>query len=242
MRRLLDSQYEAIVKYSCISLSRIAERFRNFIYAILDVRLNIIPRLIEILVASTSTSIVKEAIIVLGNIACGGDSHIQSVLVALPSLLWLLDHPDLEIRREACWTLSKITAGTTEQKQAVIDAAIFPKLFELLKSEDVELKKRAVRVVWYVTRGSPEQVWYLMNEGVIPLLCEQLLGQDADIVTTALNGLKNIIHVSKTTRKLLKMLNFLLECDGIESIDQLQNDKSWEISSLSKEIIQTLYP
>ncbi len=129
---------ERVVKYSCMSLRHITEGSTYSIDAILDDQLGILPKLIELLVGNTSTSILWEAIKILTSIVSSDDlNHTQFVLIALPSLLWLLDHPDYEIRREVCSTLYFITTGTKEQIQAVIDAAVFPKLIEILKSGDV---------------------------------------------------------------------------------------------------------
>ncbi len=36
------------------------------------------------------------------------------------------------IKKEACWTISNITAGTRDQIQAVIDAGLMPPLVHLL--------------------------------------------------------------------------------------------------------------
>ena len=48
-------------------------------------------------------------------------SHPQTQFVinlnALPALLWMLDNAKKNIRKEACWTISNITAGTSEQVQ-----------------------------------------------------------------------------------------------------------------------------
>ncbi len=53
---------------------------------------------------------------------------------ALPCLLQLLStNHKKSIKKEACWTISNITAGTKEQIQAVIDAGIIPPLVHLLQ-------------------------------------------------------------------------------------------------------------
>jgi importin subunit alpha-1 len=41
-------------------------------------------------------------------------------LNALPALLWMLDNAKKNIRKEACWTISNITAGTSEQVWCVV--------------------------------------------------------------------------------------------------------------------------
>ena len=51
------------------------------------------------------------------------------------------------IRKEACWTISNITAGTKEQIQTVVDSAIIPPLIDLLTNAEFDIKKEAA---WYI--------------------------------------------------------------------------------------------
>ena len=57
----------------------------------------------------------------LGNVVTGDDSQTQCALDCglLPRLLALLNSPKKGIRKEACWTISNITAGTREQIQVL---------------------------------------------------------------------------------------------------------------------------
>ena len=47
--------------------------------------------------------------------------------------------------------------------------------------------------------GKPEQIKYLVTEGCIPPLSDLLEVHDAKIITVALEGLENILKVSKGT-------------------------------------------
>ena len=61
----------------------------------------------------------------VGNIVTGDDMQTQVIIGcgALTCLLHLLKTAQKKsIKKEACWTISNITAGTKEQIQAVIDA------------------------------------------------------------------------------------------------------------------------
>merc|ERR1719333_1356422 len=62
----------------------------------------------------------------VGNIVTGDDSQTQVVINcgALGQLLQLLVNPEHKksIKKEACWTISNITAGNKTQIQAVMDA------------------------------------------------------------------------------------------------------------------------
>lgn len=60
---------------------------------------------------------------------------------ALPWLLNLLSSSKKGIRKEACWTISNITAGNKEQIQAVIEANIIPPLIELLSNAEFDIRK-----------------------------------------------------------------------------------------------------
>lgn len=232
--RLLDSQNGGVVKYSCVSLSLIAGGPNYCIDAILDERLNIMPRLIQLLAGSTSTPIVLAAVRAIGNISSGDDIHTQSVLPALPSLLWLLDYPDKEIRRCVCWLLSNITAGTTEQIQAMINAAVFPKLLEQLKSDNIKIQKEALRAVYNAIRLNKDQTWYLIREDVIPLLCGLLLQiEDVQIIFYVLKAFIRMLIIGKKEGKLQTVID-LLNCDEIKVIQQLKDHLESKISYLSK--------
>jgi hypothetical protein len=79
----------------------------------------------------------------------------------LPSLRALLSDPKKDLKKETCWTLSNITAGTEAQIQAVIDANIMPPLISSFDNTeyDLEIKKEAaMAIVNAMGCGSPEQI------------------------------------------------------------------------------------
>jgi len=53
---------------------------------------------------------------------------------ALPVFQKLLNHPKLNIQKEAAWTVSNITAGNADQIQAVIDTELLPLVVNILKN------------------------------------------------------------------------------------------------------------
>ena len=64
-------------------------------------------------------SVVSAALRAVGNIVTGDDIQTQVILncSALPCLLHLLSSSKESIRKEACWTISNITAGNRAQIQ-----------------------------------------------------------------------------------------------------------------------------
>ena len=66
-----------------------------------------------------SHSVVSAALRAVGNIVTGDDIQTQVILnsSALPCLFQLLSSTKESIRKEACWTISNITAGNRNQIQ-----------------------------------------------------------------------------------------------------------------------------
>ena len=63
--------------------------------------------------------VIQSAIRFVGNITTGSDLQTQQIIDCggLPKLRKLMKHNVQAIQREACWAMSNITAGTTDQKQ-----------------------------------------------------------------------------------------------------------------------------
>lgn len=78
-----------------------------------------IPSLVAMLGSNITT--VVPALRTLGNIVSGNDAQTQAVVAAnvLPALVPLLSHSKKNIRKEACWMLSNIAAGSEEQMNEV---------------------------------------------------------------------------------------------------------------------------
>ncbi len=240
LTHLLYLKDTEIVNHACSALSEISNGPNDRIEAILQADENIVVRLIEILLGSTITEVQIAALKVIGSITTGDDDQTQRVIEALPSFVWLLDHPDLEIRKEVCWAISNITAGTTEQIQAVIDSAIFPKVLEQLRSEEFKLQKEAAwTVANAVSGGTSDQVWYLIHEGSMPLLCSFLHVYDAKFVLIILESLENMLRVGEETKRLETVIGILSDCDGKNEIEKLQYHDFPRISSLAEKIFTT---
>ncbi len=114
----------------------------------------------------------------VGNIIICDESQIQIQrminLQVIPTLLWLVDYPDKEVQIKSLWTLSNITAGPTEQMQAVIDAGVIPKVIPLLdywNRETKEDRSLFIETSWLIgnicTYGSINQKRFMLNEGMI---------------------------------------------------------------------------
>ena len=127
---LINNQDEDVIfnacrvlyNFSCVPYRKIQEIIES----------NVCPRLVELLNHSSLKLFRKSneiALGVVGNIVTGDDAQTQVIVDcnALECLLKLLNSPKESIRKEACWTISNIAAGNTDQIQVVNEMRILIK-------------------------------------------------------------------------------------------------------------------
>jgi len=74
-------------------------------------------------------------------------------------LISLLYHESSNIRKEACWTISNITAGNNFQIQQVIDHNVIPCLVAILSNDEFDVRKEAAWAIGNaLSGGTAEQV------------------------------------------------------------------------------------
>ena len=73
--------------------------------------------------------------------------------------LYFLGATKESIRKEACWTISNITAGNREQIQAVIDNHCLPALIEILAHGEFKSKKESAWAITNLTSGNDAQLF-----------------------------------------------------------------------------------
>lgn len=158
----------------------------------------------------------------------------------------LLSSPKDGLRKEACWTISNITAGNCAQIQAVIDANIIPPLINILQHADFKTRKEACWAISNATSGGlnkPEQIKYLVSQGCIKPLCDLLVCMDNKIIQVALDGLENILKVGEIDKAdgINQFALFVEEAGGMEKIHNLQNHENLEIYKKAYHIIDKYF-
>eukprot|EP00403_Amphidinium_massartii_P027028 CAMPEP_0178387710 /NCGR_PEP_ID=MMETSP0689_2-20121128/9213_1 /TAXON_ID=160604 /ORGANISM="Amphidinium massartii, Strain CS-259" /LENGTH=583 /DNA_ID=CAMNT_0020008081 /DNA_START=66 /DNA_END=1817 /DNA_ORIENTATION=+ len=112
------------------------------------VELGCVPMLVNHL-DNTSNSVRVPALRALGNLASSNDVDTQAVLDAgfLSRVSVLMEDTKASIRKETCWTVSNIMAGTIPQIAAAMDAGMLQLMRKVLRSEDpvnrADVKKEA---------------------------------------------------------------------------------------------------
>ncbi|GAB2281734.1 hypothetical protein Dimus_016303 [Dionaea muscipula] len=246
LERLIHSSDEEILTDACWALSYLSDGTNDKIHAVIEA--GICPKLVELLLHPSPTVLIP-ALRTVGNIVTGDDMQTQIIIdyQALPCLLNLLtNNYKKSIKKEACWTISNITAGTREQIQAVIAAGLVAPLVNLLQIAEFDIKKEAAWAISNATSGgSNEQIKFLVQEGCIKPLCDLLACPDPRTLTVCLEGLENILKVGEAEKNLGDTGNIyaqiIEDAEGLEKIESLQSHDNNEIYEKAVKILENYW-
>merc|ERR1712032_143135 len=182
---------------ACWALSYVSDGADDRIQSVVDV--GVMPTLVSLLRRAGSS--VTPALRSAGNIVSGNERQTQAAIDAgiIPALGTLLDHGKQNIRKEACWTLSNIAAGTPAQVSSLLACpSIVQKVMQLLGSDNFQVQKEAVWVIANLcTAGYAVHIDKVVQLGGIAALVrvldmngenEEIYQKVVHIITTYLDG------------------------------------------------------
>jgi hypothetical protein len=70
----------------------------------------------------------------------------------------LIEHPKKPVRKEVVWSISNITAGSSNQIALCIQSGLFDKLVFLMIHDDPAIKKEAIWAISNATAGGDDAV------------------------------------------------------------------------------------
>ncbi|KAG8389539.1 hypothetical protein BUALT_Bualt02G0239800 [Buddleja alternifolia] len=248
LAHLIHTNDEEVLTDACWALSYLSDGVNDKIQAVIEA--GVCPRLVELLL-HPSPSVLIPALRTVGNIVTGDDLQTQVIIEhrSLPCLLNLLtQNYKKSIKKEACWTISNITAGNRNQIQAVIEAGIISPLVLLLQSAEFEIKKEAAWAISNATSGGTnDQIKVLVSEGCIKALCDLLVCYDTRILIVCLEGLENILKVGEAEKNqgntggVNVFVQMIDDAEGIEKIENLQGHDNNEIYEKAVKILETYW-
>jgi len=238
LAKLLQNVDAEVLSHTCWTLSHICDGPSTHIKAVVDT--DVCWRLVQLLM-HRSWRVTKPALRAIGNIVCAEDEtdYTQQILEcgAVPCLRHLISHNNREIQKEACWTLSNISAGTIEQIQNVLDSGSIPSLVKLSAASDTdpEVKNEACWVVLNATScGSDYQIEYMVKHGCVAVLCGLLC--EPSMVMMALEGLERILQVGEDEAKRIGCSNPYAKLLSTNKLEELEHHKSNAIAKRATRI------
>lgn len=245
LARLVHSNDDEVLTDACWALSYLSDGTNDKIQAVIEA--GVCRRLVELL-SINAPSVLIPALRTVGNIVTGDDYQTQIIINcgALKSLLGLLQGDyKKSIKKEACWTISNITAGNKDQIQGIMEESIVPPLIHLLAHAEFDIKKEAAWAISNATSGGThQQIKFLVSNGCIKPLCDLISCSDARIVTVALEGLENILKVGEADRvddSPNVFAQLIDEADGLEKIESLQNHTNNDIYEKAMRILENYF-
>jgi importin subunit alpha-1 len=258
LARLVHSEDDVdVLKHACWALASLSDSTSDKIAAVLEA--DVCGRLVE-LMAHPNLDVIVPALRAVGNLmfvasrycalVTGFDKQTQVVLDhgVLPHLLRLLMNPyKNRIKKEACWTISNITAGNKDQIQEVLDANLVPPLIQLLDTAEFDIKREAAwALINATTGGTPAQIRYLVGQGCIKPMCDLLTCSEPRVVILALEALENILEVGafdcdEAGCSVNKYAALVDEAEGLEKIKALRHDTSKDVREKALKLLETFF-
>ncbi|XP_065006850.1 importin subunit alpha-4-like isoform X3 [Musa acuminata AAA Group] len=203
LQRLIHLNDEEVLVDACWAISHLSHGSKDRIQAVIEA--GVCPKLVELL-SHPSHKVLVPALRTLGNIVTGNDVQTQ----------------------EVCGVISNITAGNSNQIQAVIDANIVSPLVQLLQHAEFSVKKVAF---WAISNaihgGSNCQIQFLVSQGCIEPLCDLLAYPAPSINAVCMECLDKILEVGEANKHLgitagrNLYAQMICDCDGFNKIESL---------------------
>merc|ERR1719379_933398 len=183
------------------------------------------------------------ALRILGNFTSGNAMQTQvvidtGVLAVAPKVL---AKSNKRLRKEMCWLLSNIAAGSKKQIESIL---VVPKLavkmVEISIESDFDTRKEAVWALSNAcTEGSDNHIHFLVNQNIIWAMISALDINDSKLIIVVLDAIQKILTVSERLHQ--GYASILDEYGGLDKIEQLQNHDDEVVYKKSMQIIDQFF-
>jgi importin subunit alpha-2 len=186
--------------------------------------------------------VITPAMRALANLLTGSDDATQTVLNAgfLAALPPLFQTPKMQLRKEVCWAVSNITAGTAAQLDEVMRTNLLPLVIDRLDHDEFEVQKEAAWVLANVMHGykherslhSAGRVRTLVQMGCVPPMVRLLDKNEPAAQSLMLEALGNLLaagaELGKGENEFVRVFDEAEGIDKLESLQEHQNEKVYE--------------
>lgn len=225
------------------ALSYLADGENDRIDAIMTIDPEITQALVNKL-ADSPLNLLTPLVRTLGNFVTGTDEQTQAVVDAgvIQHMARLLGHNNRNIRKEACWLLSNIAAGSTGQLEAVLKASgLMETVVDIARNDRWEVRKEALWVVSNMfTTGEEYHVRALVQRDGFTALVEALGDvKDSKMLLVLLEAIEVVLKLGNQLN--LDYAHMFDELNGLDQLEDLQNHQSEQVYEKAVELLETYF-
>eukprot|EP00941_MAST-03F_sp_MAST-3F-sp1_P005428 g5428.t1 len=215
---------------SAWALSYVSDGVNERIKAVIDTGCS--RRLIQLL-NGDNVSIITPVLRTVGNIVSGDDSLTEYMVQAncLPVLHKLLSHSKPSIRKETCWTISNIAAGSISQVQCVCaNEELLRNIINISIQDTAEVRKEATWILSnIISGGDTKAIKLTIKLGGLAALVELMDANDVKSVCLALDSVRSLFsNKGLVDEEYTVQFDELGGVDKLEDLQQHANDTIYE--------------
>ena len=207
------------------------------------------------LLGHTSASVQTPALRCVANVATGSAEQTEAVLGALlvgsggSLLARLLNSEKREIKKETCWMLSNLTAGSPQQIDAVCASGLVQHLVRVVETEEFDIRKEAAYALCNACIGSSaETLSGLVSLQVLPALIRCLDSADTELVLAVCDALETTLAAGEATAARMPgqlpvnpCVGLIESAGGCEKLEALQEHHSEAVYQRVARILDTFF-
>ena len=201
----------------------------------------IIPTLVKFL-SNPEEKIIIPCLRIVGNISLESDDLMQIAidLGCMPALKKIIQSSSRVLRKDCCWVISNIAAGTPVQLKQLILEDIISFIPIILKKDDLSVKREALWIIRNMTKKMEASfIDYIINSGVIQALSGLMPITDVKLLSIVLHIIQNCLKKTKEKYGNCDVTLELIERTGcLNLLEELQFHKNQIIYNLAIKIIK----
>jgi hypothetical protein len=196
---------------------------------------------------STDRTFMIPTIRCLGSFVTGDDTQTDAVLRSrfLEYAMDLLDHQSKAIKKDTCWILSNIAAGTEAQITALFrnfeSNALVAKLVKCAFDAPWDIRKEAVWAICNIlTCGTDRHMECVVSVNGIQALCNVLQNQsDATLLLEVMDAFEKLLDADdKYERNYRVMMD---QCGGVDHLEELLQHPNDDVYNKVNNIIRLYF-
>jgi len=243
LAHLANNEDQAVLVDAAWGLSYLTDGEERAIEAVVATP-GVVRRCVELMAHGQPLTVVTPALRIVGNLISGSDRQTQAAVDAgaLRAVVPLLSHAKRNIRREACWAISNVAAGTRAQIDHMMTVpGLVQGVVSSLRTGEWVVRKEACWVVFNVaTTGTPEHVRQLVASEVIEPLASMLEAEEPRILVVALDAVAAVMDaVGKLGEDVSRRVGVMFEEAGaLDSLENLQTFADMDVYNKAVAILE----